>query len=106
MSNLQVIQTRYSHVTYRTPGLAFIATNPRHERRGAATMLTTWALDRSSKERVSAYLESIAIAGALYQRLGFTPEEKISITLEDGSVYEEVVYLFRPVVGVARQPPT
>ena len=83
--------------------LAFIATDPDHERRGAATILIKWALDRCSKDKISAYLESTPVAGALYTRLGFTPEEKISITFPDGSAYEEVGFLFRPDNGVASQ---
>ncbi|KAL9611614.1 MAG: hypothetical protein Q9167_003729 [Letrouitia subvulpina] len=84
--------------------LAYIATHPFHERRGAATMLIRWALDRCIKERVPAYLESTPTAWALYQRLGFTPKETISMTFDDGSVYEEVGYLFRPGAGPGAGP--
>ncbi|KAL9127406.1 MAG: hypothetical protein Q9217_003702 [Psora testacea] len=75
--------------------LAFIATHPHHERRGASTMLIKWALDNCSKEGIPAYLESTPVAWALYQRVGFTAEERISMTFEDGRVYEEIGYLFR-----------
>ena len=63
-------------------------------------MLIKWALERCRKDEVPAYLESTAIAGTLNQRLGFTPEEKISLTFHDGRVYEEVAYLFRPGINV------
>jgi hypothetical protein len=61
-------------------------------------MLIKWALDRCSEERIPAYLESTAVASALYQRLGFTPKESISMTFEDGSMYGELGYLFRPTI--------
>ncbi|MCJ1344462.1 hypothetical protein MMC31_002665 [Peltigera leucophlebia] len=81
--------------------LAFIATDPDHQRRGAATMLIKWALDQCSKDKTSAYLESTPVAWALYTRLGFTPEEKISMTFPDKSSYKEVGFLCRPDKGVA-----
>lgn len=59
-------------------------------------MLIAWGLDKCVRERISAYLESTFIAEALYRRLGFTRKERISMTFEDGSLYEEVGYLFRP----------
>lgn len=82
--------------------LSFLATDPDHERRGAATILIKWGLDRCSEDKTSAYLESTPVASALYTRLGFTPEEKISMTFPDGSEYEEVGFLFRPDKGVRR----
>ena len=66
-------------------------------------MLIKWALDRCIQERIPAYLESTPVAWTLYQRLGFTPEERISMTFEDGSVYEEVGYLFRPGAELTKQ---
>ncbi|MCJ1280204.1 hypothetical protein MMC21_008031 [Puttea exsequens] len=81
--------------------LHFIATHPDHERRGAATILITWALDRCRKDEKLAYLESTSVAWPLYTRLGFTPGEKISMTFQDGSAYEEVGYLFRPQKGIS-----
>lgn len=59
-------------------------------------MLIKWALDKCMKESVPAYLESTPVAWALYQRLGFTAEQRIALMFEDGSKYEEVGYLFRP----------
>lgn len=79
--------------------LDFIATDPDHERRGAATMLIKWVLDRCNKDKASAYLESTPVACTLYTRLRFKPEGEISMTLPDGSVYEEVGFLFRPENG-------
>ena len=73
-----------------------IATDPKHERRGAATILIKWGLDQCSQDKTSAYLESTPFAWALYTRLGFNPGERISMVLPDGSVYEEVGFLFRP----------
>ena len=58
-------------------------------------MLIRWALDKCSADGIPAYLESTAVASALYTRLGFKAEEKISMRFQDGSVYEEVGYLFR-----------
>ena len=81
--------------------LAFIATDPNYERRGAATILIKWALDRCSKDKKPAYLESTPVAWTLYTRLGFTPEENMLMTFPDGSAYEEVGFLFRPDKEVA-----
>ena len=85
--------------------LSFIGTDPKHERRGAATMLIKWALDRCSHDGKSAYLESTSTAYDLYMRLGFTPKTKISMVLPDGSTYEEIGFLFQPGKDVAKELP-
>ena len=77
-------------------GLAYVATHPDHERRGAATMLIKWAIDKCKEEKIPAYLESTPMASALYRRLGFGPGKRFHITFEDGSTYEEEGYLFQP----------
>lgn len=74
-------------------GLSFIGTHPDWERRGAASMLIRWAIQKCCEEHYHAYLESTPVASALYLRLGFVPTDKISMSLDDGSVYEEVCYL-------------
>lgn len=93
---LIVTRSDQMYIILRHLDLAYTATHPFHQRRGASTMLIKWALDRCAKEGVPAYLESTSIASALYQRLGFTPKERISMTFDDGSIYEEIGYLFRP----------
>ena len=98
-------KTMYAPLAYNILGLAFIATHPQHERRGAATMVIKWALDKCSKERIPAYLEATPKSWALYKKLGFTLEERISMTFDDGSVYEEIGYLFRPGVGELGEAP-
>ena len=77
-------------------GLAYIATHPDHQRRGAAKMLTDWGLDRCRKEKIPAYLESTPVAIAFYAKAGFVPVEKMKMTFQDGSIYEEWGCIFRP----------
>lgn len=77
-------------------GLTYIATHPKHQRRGTAKILTKWGLDRCKEEKIPAYLESTIVAKSLYEDLGFEPKEKISITFKDGSIYEEYGCVFRP----------
>ena len=83
-------------------GLNFIATLPNHERRGAASLMINWGLERSKAENIPAALESTMNAAASYERLGFRPERNISTMLvglkEDGQVvhYEETCFVFWP----------
>ena len=51
--------------------MTFVGTDPNHQGRGAATILTKWGLDRAEKDRIPVYLESTMNAVALYQKLGF-----------------------------------
>ena len=79
-----------------------MATKPSHERRGAASLLINWGLQRSNKERVPIVLESTLNAAALYERLGFQAAENISLvmnqTCEGGETlcYEEICFIFWP----------
>lgn len=83
-------------------GLTFIGTDPEHERRGAASLLARWGLERSMSENVPIALESTMDAVPFYERLGFRPEAHISMPLhglgKDGEsvLYEEVCLVFRP----------
>ena len=83
-----------------TLGLTFIGTDPLHERRGAASLLLQWGLQRCIHDNVPAYLESTVEAGPLYERHGFSSAENIFMVLkgrEDESIlYEEVCFVFRP----------
>ncbi|CAD6578678.1 MAG: hypothetical protein ASARMPREDX12_008937 [Alectoria sarmentosa] len=80
--------------------LTFIGTDPRHERRGAASLLLQWGLERCVRDNVLAYLESTVDAGPLYERHGFASAENISMVLEgkegESVLYEEVCFIFRP----------
>ncbi|KAL4939167.1 hypothetical protein BDV06DRAFT_199337 [Aspergillus oleicola] len=88
----------------KTPiySLSYFGTDPKYERRGAASMLVTWGLERARKENVPAALESTKNAWAFYERLGFKGEEMIPMTLdgvaEGGKsvLYEEMCFVFRP----------
>lgn len=85
------------------PDLTFLATDPRHIRRGAATMLIEYGVELATKDNVPAYLESTWEAGPLYERCGFKANENLSMTLQlqqDGGeslVYEETCYIFEPI---------
>lgn len=82
--------------------LSFLGTDPLHERRGAASLLLKWGLDRCARNGVPAYLEGTVDAGPLYYRHGFEAADNISMTLEQISgngvplVYEETCFLFTP----------
>ncbi|KAL4957553.1 putative GNAT family acetyltransferase [Aspergillus filifer] len=82
--------------------LSFIGTDPEYERRGAASMLVNWGLERARKENVPAALESTKNAWAFYEKLGFKGEETISMALDgvgeagESVLYEEVCFVFRP----------
>lgn len=86
-------------------GLSFIGTDPQHERRGAASMLIQWGLERSNRDNIPIALESTLVAWPLYQKLGFQDEKNISMVLEglgeDGKsiTYEEKSLIYRPSVG-------
>lgn len=73
--------------------LTFVGTDPQHERRGAATALIRWGLEKSKKEGVPAYLESTPNAAALYEKLGFRAVDRLSINLDGSRTYEEVCYV-------------
>ena len=86
---------------YPALDLTFIGTEPKHERRGAASLLIQWGLERCKRDNVPAYLESTANAGSLYERHGFKTVENISMVLEGAQgdapvLYEEKCFLFQP----------
>ena len=76
--------------------LTLLATDPHYERRGAGTLLVQWGLDKCKAEHYPAYLEATPEGSGLYKRLGFVFQKRLSVTHEDGSIYEEEAYLFRP----------
>ncbi|KAK3324478.1 putative GNAT family acetyltransferase [Cercophora scortea] len=82
--------------------LSFIGTDPKHQRRGAASLLVGWAVERCKEENVPAYLESTGDALRLYESFNFKVERTIKMELEGmgphGSsvVYEEMCFLFQP----------
>jgi ribosomal protein S18 acetylase RimI-like enzyme len=83
-------------------GITFIGTDPRYERRGAASLMVQWGLERCRAENYPAYLESTMNAVPLYDRHGFVAVEKIYLELEtaneDGKPesYTEIGLLYRP----------
>ena len=91
-----------SKKAHLAPGLSFLGTDPLHERRGAASLLLQWGLDRCMTENIPAYLESTVDAGPLYGRHGFKAAEDVSMVLEqileNGApvVYQETCFLYTP----------
>jgi GNAT superfamily N-acetyltransferase len=79
--------------------LTFVGTHPEYHGRGAGTMLTEWGLARAKSENIPVYLDSTVPASKMYQKLGFTAVDGLSITLpgigKDGApcVYQEVSML-------------
>lgn len=82
-----------SHKSPNPPtDLSLIGTDPSHERRGAASLLIQWGLERSKRDNIPAYLESTMNAVPLYQRHGFKVAEVISMVVDgvgDGVVKDE-----------------
>ncbi|PGH01464.1 hypothetical protein AJ79_07902 [Helicocarpus griseus UAMH5409] len=87
--------------------LSYIGTDPKHQRRGAATMLIRWGMERSMSENVPIQLESTMIAWPLYEKLGFQAKANICMQLEgignDGEAvdYEEMSLVFQPPTSPA-----
>ena len=79
--------------------LTFVGTDPQHERRGAATSLIRWGLDKCAREGIPAYLESTPNAASIYERLGFWRVERLSIVLSGSITYEEICYVVGPSVA-------
>lgn len=79
-----------------------MATDPAYERRGAASMLLQWGIDRGRSEHVPVYLESTIEAAALYERNHFRSEDGFSMVLKgmgrDGEpvTYSEMCFVLRP----------
>jgi len=90
---VDVVELGMAHLD---PGLTFIGTDPLHERRGAATSLIRWGLDRCAKNKIPAYLESTLSAAPIYEKLGFKTAERLSIVLEGPVIYEEACCLYEP----------
>ncbi|CAO1601616.1 hypothetical protein XANCAGTX0491_005269 [Xanthoria calcicola] len=90
--------SRMNTIKLRVPGLdtglTFIGTDPQYERRGAASSLIQWGLDRCRKSQIPAYLESTLMAVPLYERLGFKTMYKVSMILGGSGTYEEACCLF------------
>ncbi|EFE39466.1 GNAT family acetyltransferase, putative [Trichophyton verrucosum HKI 0517] len=82
--------------------MTFIATDPKYEHRGAATLLMRQALEQCTKETVPLILEGTLNAIPFYMRLGLVDEGSISMDLEGieskhgPSLYEERLFVFRP----------
>ena len=95
---VNMVELRIAHVGL---GLTFIGTDPQYERRGAATSLIKWGLERCGKSNVPAYLESTPNAVPLYERLGFKTTDRLSIVLEGSVLYEETCCIFEPGIKFA-----
>ncbi|KKZ62800.1 hypothetical protein EMCG_02843 [[Emmonsia] crescens] len=82
--------------------LSFIGTYPKHEGRGAGSMLIRWGLERSASENVPIQLESTMVAWPLYKKLGFEDKGRIQMQLEGvgkggkSVLYEELSLVYSP----------
>jgi len=87
--------------------ITFIGTDPLYERRGAASLLVQWGIDRCKEDNVPAYLESTTEAGPFYEKHGFEHTDILSMELkgtlegEKPQVYKEICFLFRPKTNVS-----
>ncbi|KAI1504357.1 acyl-CoA N-acyltransferase [Biscogniauxia marginata] len=61
--------------------LRFLHTDPKHQDRGAGTMLVKWGLEEAKKLGLVAYLESSEAGHSLYKKCGFRDVECLSVDL-------------------------
>jgi len=79
-----------------------MGTDPSYERRGAASRLVKWGIERCEQEGVPAYLEGTLNAAAFYEKMGFRALDRISLRYELDSeenrdwVYQETVFRYDP----------
>ncbi|KAI0142750.1 putative GNAT family acetyltransferase [Xylariaceae sp. FL1272] len=82
--------------------LTFMGTDRAFERRGAASLMVQWGLERCSEERVSAYLESTLDAARFYEKIRFTFVEKFLLRYpavsrsDDEDNYEKLSFVYHP----------
>ncbi len=63
--------------------LTLIGTHPKHERRGAGTMLIRWGFAQADKNQERCYVDSSNVGYALYKRCGFLEDVgKMSVDLD------------------------
>ncbi|KAI2611897.1 putative GNAT family acetyltransferase [Hypoxylon sp. NC1633] len=79
--------------------LTFMGTDPAYERRGAATMMVRWGMERGRKERVPTYLESTLEAAPFYRKHGFVDVERFSLEYQvlghgPSEIYEEISFIY------------
>ncbi|KAI0478144.1 putative GNAT family acetyltransferase [Xylaria cf. heliscus] len=81
--------------------LTFMGTDPSHERRGAASMMVRWGLEKCNKDNVLGYLESTLDAVPFYEKMGFVKSGQISLKYQIGDqnryeVYDEFAFVYHP----------
>ncbi|CZT01653.1 related to DUR1,2-urea amidolyase [Rhynchosporium agropyri] len=82
--------------------LTFVGTLPKHQGRGAGTLLSKWGVQKAKDDNLPVYLESTIAASPLYQSLGFVALDGLSMVLPgngpDGgpNIYEEIGMLKTP----------
>lgn len=63
--------------------LQTLVTHPKHERRGAGSLLLKWGCEEADRKGVEAYLEASAVGVPLYERHGFKKVKDITLDLKD-----------------------
>jgi len=79
-----------------------LATDPKHQRRGAASMLVQWGLDMADAIGGEAYLEATEVGRQVYQKLGFVVLEQYTIPLPPkwaAKDQTQVLLMRRPVTS-------
>ncbi|ETN37745.1 uncharacterized protein HMPREF1541_07368 [Cyphellophora europaea CBS 101466] len=79
--------------------LKFLHTDPKHQRRGAGSMLIKWGIQRSEELNLPAYLEATSAGHGLYAKHGFQDIGRLDFDLAKwgGSGTTGVVLMLRPV---------
>lgn len=76
-----------------------MGTDPSHQKRGAATKMIQWGLERCKQEGIPAYLESTMEAVPLYTKNGFVAASEIFLAIDENNTYEEAACIYQPEIN-------
>ncbi|KAF5007652.1 hypothetical protein FDECE_6038 [Fusarium decemcellulare] len=81
--------------------LKLLHTDPKHQRRGAASSLIEWGLKEADRLGIPAFLESSDQGKALYEKFGFYEAERLTVDFSPwgGPSEVSVPLMLRPVGG-------
>lgn len=67
-----------------------VGTHPAARRRGVATMLVNWGLERAKEEGLEVYLSSTREGRLVYEKVGFEVRSTVEV---DGYVQDSMVWV-------------
>jgi GNAT superfamily N-acetyltransferase len=80
-------------------GLDLLLTDPKHQGRGAGSLLIKWGVRLADELKINAYLESSPMAHRLYAKHGFQDIDEMvfDIAAWGGSGTHTTSYMLRPI---------